>query len=152
MELRKFELTKNKWKIATQLPDVLKVSCDFLFSHIFGLRRLFMQILKDATLFFLRSTPNLPTVIPAMAIIDEKLTTESLNHSEFEAPIHAALRLAKKKTLNRYNNMTDSSEVYQIAMGMYFLHFFYVNILIYVIIQSYTSTQAHILQECRLEG
>jgi len=104
-----------------------------------------MQILKDATLFFLRSTPNLATVIPAMAIIDEKLTTDSLNHSEFEAPIHAALRLAKK-TLNRYNNMTDISEVYQIAMGMYFLHFFYVNILIYVITQSYTSTQAHILQ------
>jgi hypothetical protein len=53
-----------------------------------------------------------------MDIIDEKLTTDSLDHSRFEAPIRAALGLAKK-TLNRYYNLTDSSEVYRIAMGMY---------------------------------
>jgi len=47
-------------------------------------------------MFFSCSTPNLATVIPAMDIIDEKLTTDSLNCSKFEAPIRAALGLAKK--------------------------------------------------------
>jgi hypothetical protein len=77
----------------------------------YGLRCLFTQILKDAMLFFSCSTLNLATVIPAMDIIDEKLTTDSLNCSKFEVPICAALGLAKK-TLNWYYNMTDSSEVY----------------------------------------
>jgi hypothetical protein len=72
--------------------------------------------LKDATLFFSRSTPNLATVIPAMDVIDEKLTNDSLNRAEFDASIRASLGLAKK-TLNRYYNMTDWSEVYRIAMG-----------------------------------
>jgi hypothetical protein len=40
-----------------------------------------LQILKDATLFFSRSTPNLATVIPAMDVIDERLSTDSLNRS-----------------------------------------------------------------------
>ena len=53
-----------------------------------------------------------------MDIIDKKLTTDSLDHSRFEAPICATLGFAKK-TLNRYYNLTDSLEVYQIAMGIY---------------------------------
>ena len=51
-----------------------------------------------------------------MDVIDEKLTTDSLNRSKFDASIRASLGLAKK-TLNRYYNMTDWSEVYRIAMG-----------------------------------
>jgi len=70
------------------------------------------------TLFFSRSTPNLATVIPAKDVIDKRLTTDSLDCSRFEAPIRAALGLTKN-TLNRYYNLTDSSEVYRIAMGMY---------------------------------
>jgi hypothetical protein len=77
---------------------------------------LYPQILKDATLFFSRSTPNLATVIPAMDVIDEKLTNDSLNRAKFDASIRASLGLAKK-TLNRYYNMTDWSEIYRIAMG-----------------------------------
>jgi len=38
-------------------------------------------------------------MIPVMDIINEKLTTDSLNRLAFEAPIRAALGLAKK-TLN----------------------------------------------------
>jgi len=76
------------------------------------------QILKDATLFFSCLTPNLATIIPVMDIINKTLTTDSLDCSRFEAPIHTALGLTKK-TLNRYYNLTDSSDVYQIAMGMY---------------------------------
>jgi hypothetical protein len=74
------------------------------------------QIFKDATLFFSRSTPSLATVIPAMDHIDEMLTDNSLD-SAFDLSIRAALGIAKK-TLNRYYNATDQSEVYRIAMGM----------------------------------
>lgn len=70
---------------------------------------------KDATTFFSRATPNLTTVIPAIDHINEILTShesdESLNGS-----VRAALSLGKK-TLDRYHSLTDSSEVYQIAMG-----------------------------------
>ena len=54
-------------------------------------------------------------VIPAMDHIDKTLTTNSLN-LELEPSIRAALGIAKK-TLNRYYNATDQSEVYRIAMG-----------------------------------
>ncbi|KAG2756746.1 hypothetical protein P692DRAFT_20714747, partial [Suillus brevipes Sb2] len=94
--LRHLELTDQEWEIAGQLRDVLK-------------------ILKDATLFFSRSTPNLATVIPAMDLIDEKLTTYSQNH-RFLPSIHAAVGLGKR-TLNRYYQLMDTSEVYRIAMG-----------------------------------
>jgi hypothetical protein len=49
--------------------------------------------------------------------IDETLTTHSLDH-KFEPSIRAALGIAKK-TLNRYYNVTDQSDVYRIAMGMW---------------------------------
>jgi hypothetical protein len=78
------------------------------------------KIFKDATLFFSRSTPNLAMVIPAMDHIDEMLSTDSINNSISPA-VRAALSLAKK-TLNRYYDQTDYSEVYRIAMGMFFLN------------------------------
>lgn len=52
-----------------------------------------------------------------MDLIDEKLTTFSLNQ-RFLPSIRAAVGLAKK-TLNRYYQLTDSSEVYHIAMGKF---------------------------------
>jgi hypothetical protein len=52
--------------------------------------------------------------------IDEVLTTDSLNF-KFEAPIRAALDIGKK-TLNRYYNATDHSDVYRIAMGKRYYH------------------------------
>jgi hypothetical protein len=55
-------------------------------------------------------------VIPAMDHIDETLTNNSFNPA-FEPSIRAALGIAKK-SLNRYYNTTDQSEVYRIAMGM----------------------------------
>ena len=76
-------------------------------------------MLKDATLFFSRATPNLATMILAMDHIDERLTSDSINQAKFEPSIQASLALAKK-TLNRYYDLTDSSEVYRIAMGMCF--------------------------------
>jgi hypothetical protein len=49
--------------------------------------------------------------------IDETLTTSSLNN-KYSPSIRAALSIGKK-TLNRYYNVTDQSEVYRIAMSEY---------------------------------
>ena len=65
--------------------------------------------------FFLRSTPNLATVIPAMDHIDEVLVTQSQDFS-LEPSIRVAITIAKS-TLNSYYDKTDYSEVYQIAMS-----------------------------------
>src|SRR6266498_253906 len=65
-------------------------------------------------LFFLRSTPNLATVIPAMDHINEHLATTTLN-PDYPLAIKAALAVGKT-TLNCYYYKTDYSEVYRIAM------------------------------------
>ena len=74
-----------------------------------------MQVLKDATLFFSRGTPNLPVVIPAMDYIDEVFTNGTLKKEVLHPAIHAVIRLGKR-TLNRYYSLTDSSELYHITM------------------------------------
>lgn len=78
----------------------------------------FQQIFKDATLFFSRDTPNIATVIPAMDHLDEHLTNAALN-TNYPMSIKAAIAVGKK-TLNRYYDKTDHSEVFRIAMGMVF--------------------------------
>ena len=60
--------------------------------------------------------PNIAIVIPAMDHINEHLTTAAIN-CKYPLAIKAALAIGKK-TLNRYYNKTDHSEVYRIAMGM----------------------------------
>ncbi|GLB35657.1 hypothetical protein LshimejAT787_0212220 [Lyophyllum shimeji] len=99
--LRQYELSGEEWKIASQLCDVL-------------------EILKHATTFFSRSTPNLATVIPAMDLIDQKFTTDSLDKT-YEPAIRVALNFAKK-TINRYYTKTDDSELYRIAMVLHPRH------------------------------
>ncbi|KAA1479965.1 hypothetical protein DENSPDRAFT_789736, partial [Dentipellis sp. KUC8613] len=79
-----------------------------------------LQILKDATLFFSRGTPNLATVIPAMDHIDTTLATNATDAS-LNTAIRASLGMVKR-TLNRYYNLTDSSEVYRIAMVLHPRH------------------------------
>ncbi|KAF8548523.1 hypothetical protein OG21DRAFT_1380637, partial [Imleria badia] len=99
--LRKFELTDQEWLVVEQLHNVLKV-------------------LKDATLFFSRSTPSLATVIPAMDHIDKKFTTYSRDR-KYLPTIRSAVTLAKK-TLDRYYSLTNHSEVYRIAMVLHPRH------------------------------
>jgi hypothetical protein len=65
-ELQDYELSEREWMIAAQLHDILKVSD---VRSIRGMLSHIVQVLKDATLFFSRSTPNLATVIPAMDFI-----------------------------------------------------------------------------------
>jgi hypothetical protein len=89
------------------------------------LNSLKFQIFKHGTLFFSRDTPNISTVIPAMDHIDEYMATASQNLDYSEAT-RAALALGKR-TLNRYYDKTDHSEVYRIAMGtlLPFFHKFF---------------------------
>ncbi|KAF8153394.1 hypothetical protein B0H34DRAFT_634348, partial [Crassisporium funariophilum] len=101
MKLRKFELSKKEWGMASELCKAL-------------------QIFKHGTLFFSRDTPSISTVIPAMDHIDEYLATSSQDHSYSEA-IRAALALGKR-TLNQYYDKTDHSEVYRIAMVLHPRH------------------------------
>ncbi|KAG2337341.1 hypothetical protein BDR05DRAFT_895426, partial [Suillus weaverae] len=77
-------------------------------------------ILKDITLFFSYSTPNLATVILAMDLINNKLTTYSLNQ-RFLPLIRADIGLAKR-TLNWYYQLMDTSEVYHIVIALHLHH------------------------------
>jgi len=101
-DLRKYELDNTEWVMAIDLCDTLK-------------------IFKHATLFFSRSTPNLSTVIPAMDHIDAQLATATSRRSTYSILIRAALAIGKR-TLNRYYNKTNHSEVYRIAMVLHPRH------------------------------
>ena len=105
------------------------------------------QILKDATHFFSHPMPNLACVIPAMDHIEETLSTGSLNMSNDPA-IHAVLTITWK-TLNHYYGLTNSSEVYHIAMGELhysFLKCFQAQLILLCVLNSITSmAQTHIL-------
>lgn len=85
------------------------------------------QILKQAMLYFLCSSPKLAAVIPAMDHVDKEFTTYSFDTASFSPPICAALELTKKM-LNCYYTCTDESHLYCIAMGKfthtYSTHFF----------------------------
>jgi len=78
-------------------------------------------ILKDATTYFSRGTPNLPTVIPAMDYINGYFTDMIMPSSRTNPAIRVAMEIAKK-TLNRYYSSTDASEIYQIAMVLHPRH------------------------------
>ena len=116
-DLRRYELAPAEWNTATELRDVLKV-CNFPIHLFWTYSHCFIQIFKDATLFFSRDTPNLATVIPAMDLIDKVLTTSSLSSSKYSIAIRGALTIGKK-TLDKYHNKTQESDVYRIAMGMF---------------------------------
>ena len=75
-----------------------------------------MQLFDDATLYFSdEENPNIPLVIPAMDHIDSELSASALNES-YSPAIRAAASLGKK-TLNRYYDKSDETEIYRIAMG-----------------------------------
>jgi hypothetical protein len=120
LNLWQYELSKEEWKTAEQLRDVLKV----LFSDFSG--NLFLtnlKVFKDATMFFSQSKPNIDSVIPATDYLDQQLTASALN-PKHSASIKASITLGKK-TLNRYYDMTDHSEIYRIAMGNLIYYFSY---------------------------
>ncbi|KAF8551359.1 hypothetical protein OG21DRAFT_1418173 [Imleria badia] len=100
-DLRKYELSNNEWKNVQQLHNVLK-------------------ILKDATVYFSRSMPNLASVIPAMDHINNKFMKYARDR-KYTIAIYSTILLAKK-TLNRYYTLTDDSDVYRITMVLHPWH------------------------------
>ncbi|TFK79412.1 hypothetical protein K466DRAFT_472719, partial [Polyporus arcularius HHB13444] len=98
--LRGYELSRREWAILTQLRDVL----------------------KDATLFFSRGSPSIAAVIPAMDLIDNRLTDAARESNDVLDPaIRTAAGIAKR-TLNRYYKMSDMSATYRIAMILHPKH------------------------------
>lgn len=59
--------------------------------------------------------PNLATVIPAMDYIEQVMTGYKRN-ATYDPAIWTAIGFGKT-TLNKYYSLTDSSEVYRIAMS-----------------------------------
>ena len=113
-DMLEFTLKYHKTIDILKVSDVCQWSMDcWVISHA--------QVLKDATLFFLCSTPNLAMVISAMDFIN-KFTAHAHNQTLSPA-IKASLDLWKK-TLNYYYLLTDSSEVYHIAMGTWLMFLF----------------------------
>lgn len=83
-----------------------------------------------------------------MDLIDEILTDASLNKEDYAPSIRAACGMGKK-TLNKYYNKTDNSEMYRIAMSKSSLSITCGRMLIH----SYSLTsrvQAPVLQECEV--
>ena len=63
------------------------------------------------------------SVIPAMDHLDEHLASIATS-PKYGRAIKAAVALGKR-TLNKYYDNTDQSEIYRIAMSMFFFpHFF----------------------------
>jgi hypothetical protein len=76
---------------------------------------MFLQVLKQGTLFFSRDSPSLAQVIPGMDYLDGFLTDSSR-----DLTIHPAIRGAckmAKETLNRYYSLTDAADSYRITIS-----------------------------------
>jgi len=117
MKLRDYEIELHKWDIIKQLQDVLGV-CLSMFKSFFDLSYIPSQVFKDVTLFFSYSgTPNVASVIPTIDHLDEHLASIATS-PKYGWLIKAAIALGEK-TLNRYYNRMDHSEVYWIAMSMF---------------------------------
>ena len=133
--LHRYDLDANEWQLAQQLKDVLMVRCchpRWMLAYLTSclpvtplssllclciLTDILQQTLKEATLFFSCSTPNLATMIPAMDHIDNVLASFTWD-MEYNEAIREGISLARN-TLNWYYSLTDSSEVYWISMSKY---------------------------------
>jgi hypothetical protein len=59
-----------------------------------------------------------------MDMIDRAFTTGSMDNDYFSLPIKIVLELGKR-ILNKYYNLTDESEIYQISIGRFSISLFY---------------------------
>lgn len=67
-------------------------------------------------MYFSCESASITAIIPAMDRLSASLNCETL--TTYHPAIVTAMKLAKKK-MDRYYSLTDLSEVYCIAMGMY---------------------------------
>ncbi|KAJ3002262.1 hypothetical protein NUW54_g5941 [Trametes sanguinea] len=126
-KLRQYELSEGEWTIAIQLRKVLRVRLckPYMTAVAHALIIVFSlysercsQLFKDATLKFSREEPNLAAVIPAMEHMQNMLSSYIADQDNFEPSIRVALSLAKT-TLSKYYNLTDSADIYRIAMVLH---------------------------------
>ncbi|KAJ3817925.1 hypothetical protein F5880DRAFT_1492181, partial [Lentinula raphanica] len=99
--LTEYSLTDKEWEVVKDLVSGL-------------------QILNDATTFFSANGVNTSSVIPAMYAIDKVFATGVLNEENLSEPVRHVLTIGKK-TLNKYYSLMDDSDLYRMAMGMYFV-------------------------------
>jgi len=120
--LRKWELDEEEWAIAKQLKNLLQVCTFYILCSQFNRSFLTLllglaQVFQHATLQFSKRTASLSSVIPEMDDVDESLASAASKET-----VHPAIRAAAavgSKTLNKYYSLSDRSECYRIAMGMY---------------------------------
>ncbi|KAE9390283.1 hypothetical protein BT96DRAFT_833638, partial [Gymnopus androsaceus JB14] len=74
--------------------------------------------LKDATEFFSLNLPNISAVIPAMDQLDENFAVGILDNHILSAPLRHAVSIGKQ-TINKYYELSDSSDIYQISMVLH---------------------------------
>ena len=116
LKLRDYELLESEWETVKQLHDSLNV-------HIYIIYLLYhniepaIYIFKSVTLEFSTDMPCAATVIPAMDKMHAELTAATDN-VEYLPALQAALSLGKD-LLNKYYSLSDDSEIYRIAIGMY---------------------------------
>ena len=79
--------------------------------------------------------------------INKVLATSSDDHNQFSLLICVALVIGKN-TMNQYNNKTDSSETYRIAMSTY--HSYFGSIAYYLLVSSSPMSQAFLFQNSGL--
>jgi hypothetical protein len=112
--LQEFELTEKEWDCLRQLVKVLQVRSMFLYLYLMLMS---LQILKEGTEFFSSSTPPVSSVVLVMDTINHAFTTTLMDDNDFSLPIKVALELGKR-ILNKYYNLTDESEIYQLSISM----------------------------------
>ena len=97
LKLRKFELDEEEWLIVEDLVSIL------------------LQY-KNATIFFSQDLASVAAVIPAMDRLNDSLNQRT--GKAYHPSIVMAMKLAQKK-MDRYYSLTDSSNVYRIAMVLH---------------------------------
>ncbi|KAH9952782.1 hypothetical protein BC827DRAFT_1096363, partial [Russula dissimulans] len=97
LKLRKFELEDEEWSIVKDLVAIL------------------LQY-KNATLFFSQDSTSVAAIIPAMDCLTDSLNQQT--RKTHHPAITAAMKLAHKK-IDRYYSLTDSSNMYRIAMVLH---------------------------------
>ena len=96
--LQDLELTDEEWVIVGQLQGVLKVSKVLVDWCVWNNTNKCNQVLKDATLYFSCSTPNLAMVIPAMDHINQVLSMY-LHNKSFLPSIHSGVSLTQELSI-----------------------------------------------------
>jgi len=143
--LRKYELDQAEWKLVGELRDVLKVSNFFVCSSHFSY--LSEDIQRRDTVFLTRNTQSCNRN-PSYGS-HRQIPCHTASERQHSPAIRAALAIGKK-TINKYYNKTDHSEVYRIAMGMSFIYIYILLPTKIEIVSSPSPPQVGILQKARL--